>query len=63
MEKKRQIYRGITFGDGLQLLLIGLKFTGYIDWNWGKVLIPMWIYLGILTLIKTLENINKRQYK
>ena len=31
-----------TFMQGLALLLIGLKLTGYIDWSWLQVLAPLW---------------------
>lgn len=30
----------------LSMLFIGLKLTGYIDWEWGWVLCPIWIYAG-----------------
>ena len=31
----------ITFFDGLQLLLIGLKLGGAIDWSWWAVMSPL----------------------
>ena len=30
----------------LQLLLIGLKLTGYITWAWWQVLLPLIISIG-----------------
>ena len=38
--------RPMTALDGLQLLFIGLKLAGYIDWNWWYVLIPLWISIA-----------------
>jgi len=32
---------GIGFVGGLQLLFIGLKLTGFIDWSWYVVLSPL----------------------
>ena len=43
-----------SFLNLLTILLIGLKLTGYIDWPWFVVLLPMffgWIILfSLLTL-------------
>ena len=41
---------GINFMSLLQLLFIGLKLTGYIDWSWIWVLSPTWgsIIVGIV---------------
>jgi hypothetical protein len=36
---------GIDFSGLLQLLFIGLKLTGYINWSWWWVLAPSWIGL------------------
>lgn len=33
--------QGIDFIDALQLMFIGLKITGNIDWNWWLVLSPI----------------------
>jgi len=38
--------RPMTALDGLQLLFIGLKLAGCIDWNWWYVLIPLWISIA-----------------
>jgi len=40
MDKKPK--RRFTFVEGLLLLFIGLKLTGYIEWSWWWVLAPMW---------------------
>jgi membrane protein YdbS with pleckstrin-like domain len=41
------------FIAGLQLLFIGLKLTGYIQWPWFWVLSPIWIsvLLGFVTFV------------
>lgn len=41
-EDRTDINRGIGFLGGLQLLLIGLKLAGIIDWPWTAVLAPTW---------------------
>lgn len=43
--------RPMTALDGLQLLFIGLKMTGYIDWNWWYVLIPLWLNIAGMIFI------------
>lgn len=43
--------RPMTVLDGLQLLFIGLKLAGYIDWNWWYVLIPTWISIAGMIFI------------
>lgn len=47
---------GITFLGALQVLFIGLKLTGYIDWPWYAVLMPIivqavFIVVAILIII------------
>lgn len=47
---------GITFLGALQVLFIGLKLTGYIDWPWYAVLMPViveivFIVVAILIII------------
>lgn len=39
--------KGFSFTDGLQLLFIGLKLSGHIDWCWGLVLLPFEIVTGL----------------
>jgi len=41
---------GIGFVGGLQLLFIGLKLTGFIDWSWYVVLSPL-IVEAVLALV------------
>lgn len=38
---------GIGFWGLLQVLFIGLKLTGYINWPWWQVLLPTLIGLGL----------------
>ena len=35
----------------LQVVFIILKLVHAIDWPWWLVLLPLWIYLGILVLV------------
>lgn len=35
----------------IQLILIGAKVLNKIDWSWGKVLLPLWIYLAASILL------------
>lgn len=35
----------------LQILFIGLKLTGYINWSWWWVLAPSWASLAIAAVI------------
>ncbi len=42
--------KGFTFIDGLQLLFIGLKLSGHIDWCWGLVMLPLEIVTGLAIL-------------
>jgi hypothetical protein len=41
---------GIGFFGMLTILFIGLKLTGFIDWSWWLVLLPILIPLGIIAL-------------
>lgn len=36
---------GIKIGPSLQTILIILKIFKVIDWSWGIVLIPLWLFL------------------
>lgn len=38
---------GIGFFGLLQIVFIALKLCGVINWSWGLVLIPVWIWLII----------------
>jgi hypothetical protein len=42
---------GISFTGMLQILFIGLKLTGYINWHWWQVFLPTIIPLGLVALI------------
>ena len=52
MEKKKS---GGAGGCGIltviQIVFIILKLVGTIDWSWAKVLIPLWIQLGVLAFV------------
>ena len=42
MQKEKEVKTvGLGFVDALTLLLIALKLTGQIDWNWIWVLSPI----------------------
>lgn len=41
---------GVSFTGLLQILFIGLKLTGYINWPWWQVLLPTLIGLGIVAI-------------
>jgi hypothetical protein len=41
---------GISFSGLLQILFIGLKLAGYINWPWWQVLLPTWIGLGFVAI-------------
>lgn len=42
---------GIGFVGLLQILFIGLKLTGHIQWSWLWVLSPLWITTGFAILL------------
>jgi hypothetical protein len=42
---------GIGFFGLLQILFIGLKLTGHINWSWWWVLSPTWIGFSLALLI------------
>lgn len=44
---------GIGFWELLEIMLIGLKLTGYITWPWLWVLAPIWvsIIIGLIILV------------
>lgn len=44
---------GIGFFGLLTILFIGLKLTGYIDWNWWIVLSPVILPVSIGIIIVT----------
>ena len=44
-----------TFIDGLQLLFIGLKLRGDIDWLWALVLLPIGTLIALAVLAEILK--------
>ena len=42
---------GLTFFGALQVLFIGLKLTGCIDWPWAVVLAPIIIEVVLVVVI------------
>lgn len=62
MDKKKitiDFGRPLTFWDGLQLLFIGLKLAGAIDWRWFWVFAPAWIMvLAMVILIVVSATMN-----
>lgn len=48
----------IIFFELLQLLFIGLKVTGLVDWHWPIVFLPMLAPLGILLLLCAFFALN-----
>jgi len=51
------------FPSLLQVLFIGLKLTGHIDWSWWWVMSPTWIPLSIvLPLLILLYVLKKKGY-
>lgn len=47
MDNTTTLSSGFSFFDGLQLLFIGLKLTGFITWSWWLVASP---FLAALAL-------------
>ena len=45
------VVTGCSFLSLLQIAFIILKLLGKIDWSWVKVLIPLWIELGIAAVV------------
>ena len=41
---------GLTFWGALQVLFIGLKLTGYIDWPWWQVFLPTIVDIVIIAV-------------
>lgn len=40
-------YGGISFSSILQIVFITLKLCGVIDWNWGLVMLPLILSVGL----------------
>ncbi len=45
---------GIGFVGALQLLFIGLKLTGYIDWPWWAVMMPFLASIVLFVVVLAL---------
>lgn len=41
----------VTIPTVLFLIFLVLKLTHYIDWSWGWVFSPLWIAVGLVTVI------------
>jgi len=54
-------YNGVGFFSMLGVLFVGLKLTGYIDWSWWLVLLPIYgpiiVVLTLIFLILLVLNI------
>ena len=48
---------GIGFVGLLQILFIGLKLTGHIDWTWLWVLSPIWIAGSIVAVFAAILGV------
>jgi len=54
----------ISFLQALGLLFIGLKMTGYIDWQWWWVLSPLWLrYTGIILFWLFVDSMMKEWHQ
>ena len=53
MEQERKIKIGepMNVVDGLELLFIGLKLAGKIDWSWWIVFLPYIIQFGVMVIL------------
>lgn len=48
MSESKKFTMNLGFLGWLTLLFIGLKLTGYIDWSWWFVLMPLYIVPAVL---------------
>jgi hypothetical protein len=51
MNKTNSSSGGIGFFGLLQVLFIGLKLTGNVDWSWWWVLSPIWIPFSLIIVV------------
>ncbi len=49
--ENENIERGITFVCLLLIAFIVLKLTGYIDWSWWWVSLPLWIPFSVFLIV------------
>lgn len=55
---------GITFVGALQVLFIGLKLAGFIDWPWWQVLLPVIIEVAVIVVaLVFLGVVAYKEYK
>lgn len=50
-EDKGNSYYGITFWGLLQVMFIGLKLAGVIDWPWWQVFLPIIIECAVVIVV------------
>ena len=55
--KKGRSGGGIGFVGALQLLFIGLKLAGCIDWSWWMVFVPLFVWLGLMVMLFALIGV------
>ncbi len=51
---------GISFGQALTLLFVGLKLTGHVDWSWWSVLSPVLVLMVLGGIAGVQEFVNER---
>ena len=51
MANERTCAGGISGVTALQLLFIGLKLTGHIEWSWWWVMAPTWLPISLFLSI------------
>lgn len=49
--------RGIGFFGALQVLFIGLKLAGLIDWPWWQVFLPLIVDVGFVLVLLVILGI------
>lgn len=49
--ENENIERGITFVCLSLIVFIVLKLTGYIDWSWWWVSLPLWIPFSVFLIV------------
>jgi hypothetical protein len=55
--KKQQGNAGIGFLGLLTILFVGLKLTGYINWSWWLVLVPLYGPLAVVLALLAIAAI------
>ena len=57
--KAKESSGGMGLLGVLQVIFIVLKLVGTITWSWPVVLIPLWIWLGLLAIVITVLLLSK----